>query len=107
MFRSTLAPESACSRAGPPGYQMSSHTLTPTRPPSRSTSGAPGEHGAGVVQVSVEVDEADSGHHVLRNLPSELAESPHVLLYKARAHQEVLGRIAGDGQLGIGDEIRA
>src|SRR5215212_4289044 len=68
---------------------------------------APREHGAGVVQVSVEVDEADGGHHVLRNLPGELAESPHILLDKARAHQEVLGRIAGDGQLGIGDEIRA
>ena len=30
MFRSIPAPATACSRAGPPGYQMSSQTLTPT-----------------------------------------------------------------------------
>ena len=136
MLRSTLAPESACSRAGPPGYQMSSHTLTPTRSPLEVHDRGPrtlpevavlvedavvGEvvlvvavqdlaardHGAGVVEVGVEVDEADGGHHVLRNLPGELVQGPHVLLDKARAHQEVLGGVAGDGQLGEGDEVGA
>ena len=137
MFRSTLAPESACSRAGPPGYQMSSHTLTPTRVAVKiHDQGRPGtlpevavlvedavvwqvmfvvavqylatrDHGAGVVEVSVEVDEADGGHDALRNLPGELVERPHVLLDKARAHQEVLGRVAGDGQLGIARRDRA
>ena len=45
------------------------------------------EHGAGIVQVRVEIDEADGGHNVLRNPPGELAERPQVLLDKARAHQ--------------------
>ena len=54
-----------------------------------------GYQGAGVVQVGVQVDEAGSGHHVLGNPSGELMERPHVLLDKALAHEEVLGRIAG------------
>ena len=68
---------------------------------------AAGYHGAGVVQVGVQVNEAHGGHHVLGHPPGELVERPHVLLDKASAHEEILGRIAGDGQLGVGDQIRA
>ena len=31
------------------------------------------DHGAGVVEVGVEVDEAHGGHHALRDTPGELA----------------------------------
>ena len=66
-----------------------------------------GDDGAGVVQVGVQVDEPRGGHHALGDPPGELVQRPQVLLDKALAHQEVLGRIAGDGQLGVGDEVGA
>jgi hypothetical protein len=66
-----------------------------------------GYQGAGVVQVGVQVDEARGGHYVLGNPPGELVERPHVLLDKTLAHEEILGRIAGDGQFGVCNELSA
>jgi hypothetical protein len=61
---------------------------------------------AGVVEVGVEVHEARSSDHALGDPPCELLERSEILLYKARAHKEVLGRVAGDGKLREGDQLR-
>ena len=65
---------------------------------------APGAHGGGVEQVAVLVDEADDGRAVA-GAGGELAEGGLVVGDEPGLHHEVLGRVAGDRQLGEGDDV--
>src|SRR5829696_9005339 len=67
---------------------------------------AAGDHGAGVAQIRVEVDKPYSGDDARGNLSGERIERPQVVLYEARPHEEVLGRVARDGELRQRDELR-
>src|SRR5918997_2414603 len=68
---------------------------------------AAGDDGAGVVEIAVQVHEADRCRHPLRYPPGELFERVEVLPDNARPQQEVFGRVAGHGQLRAGDEVGA
>ena len=67
---------------------------------------ATGAHGGGVEQVAVLVDEADDGGAVAR-AGGELGEGGLVVGDEAGLEHQVLGRVAGDRQLGEGDDVAA
>src|ERR687894_761870 len=63
-----------------------------------------GDDGAGVEEIPVEVDEARRAGYALGHRPRELGQTLQVLLDKARAHQQVLRRVARDYELRQSDE---
>ena len=63
-----------------------------------------GAHGRRVEQVTVLVDEADDGRTATRPR-RQLAERSLVVGDEAGLHDEVLGRVPGDRQLGEGDDV--
>ena len=68
---------------------------------------AVGEHEAGVVEVAVEVgraDERDDARRLRRDLPRPSRRAARM---KRRSQQQVLGRVAGDGELREEDEVGA
>ena len=64
------------------------------------------EHGAGVREIAIEERHADEGGDPLGR-PRDLVERGPGGLEEAGPQEQVLGRIAGDGQLGEDDEVRA
>ncbi len=76
------------------------------------------QHGGGVVDVVCAVDEPDDRRNGRRALPGADAlrrarslcdplQRLHVVLHKAGLEQQVLGRVAGHGHLGKGDQVGA
>ena len=63
------------------------------------------DDGAGVEQVAVEIHEARGAGDPLGYGPRELRQALQVLLDKARAHEQVLGRVAAQRQLGRDEQI--
>ena len=125
--RDSCAPASARSVRAGPGCQMSSQIVGPTtsspkrsstrsararssgpRRRRRSSAGsacgrrpdlAVGEDVAGVVEVGVEVRRADERGDALR-LAASAAEAAPAARRNAGPQQQILGRVAGDGELG-------
>ena len=65
------------------------------------------DHGGGVVDVDVGIDEADDGGDAAQRLLNDALEGPQVIEDEAAAQQQVLGRVAGQRQLREGDEVGA
>ena len=63
--------------------------------------------GAGVVEVSVEVDETDRRRHPFRHPARELLQSVQVVPDEARPEEQVLRRVTGRGQLRESDDLGA
>ena len=136
MLRISVAPASASSLAGGPGSQMSSQTVSPTRSRSPMSITAPadarlevallvehavvgqvdlavdrvhravGEHGGRVVDVLGALREADDRDDAVR-VGGELAQRRADVGEEVLAQQQVLGRIAGERELGEQHQIRA
>ncbi len=131
----TSAPASAAVVAGGPGSQMSSQIVIPTVTPLTSTVAgrgtrlevallvedavvrqpqlavdagdlAVGEHGRGVVDVVGVLGEADDRDDVDR-LGGQVGKGSGRLVEEVRLEQQVLGRVAGQRQLGEDDQRRA
>src|SRR3954469_21140158 len=67
-----------------------------------------GEYRTRVVYVLTALGEADEGHQVaVLGLARELLERGARAVHEVRLQEEVLGRVAGQGQLGEHDELRA
>ena len=137
MLRISVAPASASSLAGGPGSQMSSQTVSPTRAAPRPdvdhrtarpglevallvedavvgqvdlavdrVHGAVGEHGGGVVRLLGALGEADDGDDPAR-LASELPQRARGVREEVLLEQQVLGRVAGQRELGKQHELGA
>ena len=135
MFAITCAPARARSVAGGPGCQMSSQTVgpisaSPILKQEQVAAGlevahlvedpvvgeealgidrldlAVGADGAAVVEVAVEPGEADERRDPGR-LGGDLVEAAPRLTEELGTEEEVLGRVARDGELGEEDEVGA
>src|SRR5215213_4072797 len=95
MFTTTVAPASASWLIGMPGCQMSSQIVRPTVTPSTSMSAPPGPLG-----------EAHDGDDP-RRLGGDAVHGLARVGEKVLLEQEVLRRVAGDGELGEQDELGA
>ena len=137
MLRISVAPARASSLAGGPGSQMSSQTVRPTRcvadvdhrrrrgrpgssaarrtrrswaggPCGRSRAPAPSrEHGGGVVDVLGALGEADDRDDPVAPRAASSLQRARRVGEEVLAQQQVLGRVAGERELGEQHELGA
>ena len=135
MLRISVAPASASSLAGGPGSQMSSQTVRPRRCAADvddgagraglevallvedavvgqvdlavdRVHGAVGEDGGGVVDVLGALGKADDGDEPAR-VGGQLAQRRRRVGEEVLLEQQILGRVAGERELGKQDELGA
>ena len=135
MVMMTSAPPKASLRAGSPGYQMSSQMVTPTLTPATRNTGdfaaglevavlvedavvgevllvvdadqaAVVDDGGGVVDVLILVHEAYHQSDAAAGC-RDLLQGAQVVVDEPRSQEQVLRRVAGDGQLGEAEQVDA